>query len=179
MKLELFNIMKNIIGDTECRLIGEIIRDIGHTAVQLANLLAPRVDSLMYYGYDLFDGDAPNRLLHQKERNAKSPPTIEMTKKSLDKVKRRLDNFEYKLFQGLTLDTLNKSIVFDFVYIDGGHSYDTVKHDYTMVKDSKIIVFDDCKIPGVYDNIQELISQGIDVEIVSTPSKHTWAVIRN
>jgi precorrin-6B methylase 2 len=68
---------------------------------------------------------------------------------------------------------------FDFVYIDGGHSYDTVKHDYSMVKDSTLIVFDDVKITAINVFIKELIAEGVDVEIVRTESKHTWAVIRN
>ena len=65
------------------------------------------------------------------------------------------------------------------MYIDGGHSYETVKHDYHKVKDSRIIVFDDVKIAGVYKFVHELKDQGIPVELVRTPSKHTWAVIRN
>jgi hypothetical protein len=69
--------------------------------------------------------------------------------------------------------------VFDFVYIDGGHSYETVKHDYEQVKDSKLIVFDDVKITGVNKFVKELIDDGIQIEIVTTDSKHIWGVIRN
>jgi len=66
------------------------------------------------------------------------------------------------------------------VYIDGGHSYETVKHDYEKVKDSKIIVFDDVKITGVNKFVKELSNQGINVEIVKTKtSKHVWAVVKN
>jgi hypothetical protein len=52
------------------------------------------------------------------------------------------------------------------VYIDGGHSYSTVKWDYEQVKDSKIIVFDDTypvKFPGVARFIEELRSLGINI----------------
>ena len=31
----------------------------------------------------------------------------------------------------------------DLAYIDGGHSYDTVKSDYTFLKDVPVVVFDD------------------------------------
>jgi hypothetical protein len=49
-----------------------------------------------------------------------------------------------------------------------------------MVKDSKIIVFDDVKITGVNKFINELIDQGVNLEIVKTQtSKHVWAVVRN
>jgi hypothetical protein len=52
------------------------------------------------------------------------------------------------------------------VYIDGGHSYSTVKWDYEQVKDSKVIIFDDTypvKFPGVAKFIEELKTTGIEV----------------
>jgi hypothetical protein len=55
------------------------------------------------------------------------------------------------------------------VYIDGGHSYSTVKWDYEQVKDSKIIIFDDTypeKFPGVAKFIEELRLQNINIEEV-------------
>lgn len=179
MKPFLFDIMKNIIGDSKPQFIGEIGTHKGSTAAQLIKHLAPQVEQLTYYGYDLFDGDNPDRETHKKERNAKAPATLQMATMSLKKLQRNFSNIEYKLFKGFTNETLTAPIVFDFVYIDGGHSYETVKYDYSMVKDSKIIIFDDYKIPGVNQNIQEIIDQGLNVEIVRTPNKHTWAVIRN
>ena len=179
MKLELFEVMKNIIGDAKCQFIGEIGTHKGSTATQFINLFASRVEHVTYYGYDVFDGDAPNKEIHKKERNAKAPQTIETANANINKLKRKHKNFSFKLFKGYTQETLKNPIEFDFVYIDGGHSYDTVKHDYNMVKNSKLIVFDDYKIPGVNKNVQEIIDTGVAVEIVQTPSKHKWAVIRN
>ena len=52
------------------------------------------------------------------------------------------------------------------VYIDGGHSYSTVKWDYEQVKDSKVIIFDDTypvKFPGVAKFIEELKTLRIPV----------------
>lgn len=179
MKPFLFDVMKEIIGDTKCEFIGEIGTHKGGTAKQFIDLFAPRVSSLTYYGYDIFDADNPDKELHRKERNGKSPAKINVAKQTLNKIKLKNKNLNYKLFQGYTTDTL-KETVFDFVYIDGGHSYETVKHDYQMVKDSKIIVFDDVKIAGVNKFVNELIDQGINVEIIKTEiSKHVWAVIRN
>lgn len=179
MKPFLFDIMKDIIGDAECNFIGEIGTHKGGTAKQLIELLAPRVKALTYYGYDVFDADDPDKELHTRERNGKSPARISAAKQTLERYKRRYSNVKYKLFKGYTTDTLIKPIMFDFVYIDGGHSYETVKHDYSMVKDSKIIVFDDFKTRGVNRCVTELKEQGINVEIVLTPSKHKWAVIKN
>lgn len=178
MKPFLFDVMKEIIGDAECEFIGEIGTHKGGTAKQFIALLAPRVEKLTYYGYDVFDGDNVNKDLHKKERNGKAPAFISAAKQAIDRTKQTHKNLEYKLFKGYTTDTLEPT-AFDFVYIDGGHSYDTVKHDYEKVKDSKIIVFDDVKITGVNKFVKELTEQGINVELVRTPSKHTWAVVRN
>ena len=57
-------------------------------------------------------------------------------------------------------------LTFDMVYIDGGHSYSTVKWDYEHVKDSKIIIFDDtypAKFPGVAKFIEELKLKNINI----------------
>jgi len=51
-------------------------------------------------------------------------------------------------------------------FIDGGHSYSTVKWDYEQIKDSKVIIFDDTyleKFPGVAKFIQELRTLGIPI----------------
>lgn len=179
MKLELFDVMKNILGDDEYSFIGEIGTHKGSTAKQFIEYLSPKTKHLTYYGYDVFDGNNPNREMHKLERNAKAPQTIETTTANLNKLKRKYKNFDFTLHKGFTTDTITQPIEFDFVYIDGGHSYDTVQHDYSMVKNSKLIVFDDYKIPGVNRNISEIKEAGVQVELVRTPSKHTWAVIRN
>lgn len=179
MKPFLFDVMKEIIGDAKCEFIGEIGTHKGGTAKQFISLFAPRVQQLTYYGYDVFDADNPNKQLHKRERNGKAPASFNVATATLNKLKKAHPNLDYKLHKGFTTDTLINPVVFDFVYIDGGHSYDTVKHDYSMVKDSKIIVFDDVKIRGVNQNIKELQEQGINVELVKTESKHTWAVVRN
>jgi precorrin-6B methylase 2 len=118
-------------------------------------------------------------MLHKKERNGKAPALFDVADSTLKKMQKLYSNVDYKLHKGFTTDTL-KPTKFDFVYIDGGHSYETVKHDYSMVKDSSIIVFDDVKITSVNTFINELIADGVIVEIIdSTVSKHVWAVIRN
>lgn len=179
MKPFLFDILKEIIGDAKCSFIGEIGTHHGGTAYQLVTHFAPHVEKVLYYGYDVFDAVKGDQEFRKKERNGKGAGSLLRATFTLDKAKKLYNNIDYKLFQGYTIDTLAEPIVFDFVYIDGGHSYDTVKHDYSMVKDSKIIVFDDVKITGVNKFVRELQNDGVKIEIIKTPTKHTWAVIKN
>lgn len=179
MKPFLFDVMREIIGDAKCKFIGEIGTHHGGSAYQFVTYFAKQVDHVTYYGYDIFDDVRGDRQFAKKERNGKGAGSLDRATANLVNANKRYGNVSYKFFKGFTTDTLTKPVVFDFVYIDGGHSYDTVKHDYSMVKDSKIIVFDDVKIAGVNRNIKELQEQGIEVELVKTDSKHTWAVVRN
>ena len=178
MKPFLFETILTIIGDAKCDFIGEVGTHKGGTAKQFINHFAPKVDQLTYYGYDIFDGEDVGAAFHKQERNGKSPVTILAAERTLTKIRKKHKNVKYKLHKGFTTDTMSPT-KFDFVYIDGGHSYDTVKHDYSMVKDSTLIVFDDVKIKAINVFIKELIAEGVDVEIVRTESKHIWAVIRN
>ena len=68
--------------------------------------------------------------------------------------------------------------MFDFVYIDGGHSYETVMHDYAKVKDSKVIIFDDVQMPAVAKAIHE-IQDTRPITFKKSVSKHLWAAIYN
>ena len=87
-------------------------------------------------------------------------------------------NLKVKLHRGFTHETL-KYKKYDFVYIDGGHSYDTVKHDYEKVKDSKVILFDDCQEPTVFKFTEELRQNGIDIQYIDTGTPHKWGLIIN
>lgn len=179
MKPFLFDMLKDIIGNDYPENIGEIGTHRGSTASQLIHHLCPKVSMLKYTGYDVFDFALNNVEFNNQERNGKNGAALEETSRKLNKLKKRYNNLDITLHQGFTTNTLISPQSFDFVYIDGGHSYETVKHDYSMVKESKLIVFDDYKIPGVQQLVNELIDSGISIEIVYTPSKHIWGVIRN
>lgn len=177
MKNKFFNLIKDVFEDKSYSTIGEIGTHKAGSAKQFVWLLSPRTQKLHYTGYDVFDSNNDPEALRKKERNGKSTPTIDQAIFELDRLKNRFLNFDYTLHQGLTSDTLTTPKKFDFVYIDGGHSYETVKHDYSMVKESSLIIFDDANLPGVKKFLNEL---SITTEIhYIIDKKRIWGIIRN
>lgn len=148
-----------------------------HEGLTLKSLL-PLTSSIgykiNYIGYDAFElADRPtfeypqNPITGEMEHNGKESAAYEKIKERCDKyLKNDLLN-SYEIIQGWTHNTLKGPLSFDMVYIDGGHSYSTVKWDYEQVMASKIIVFDDTypvKFPGVAKFIEELRSQNVNIK---------------
>lgn len=183
MKDFIYEVMEPILLKHMPESICEIGTHKAATASQMIETLAPRLEKqkkkLYYTGYDIFDYAIDNKEFNKSEGNGKNGAPYERSAGILSKFKKRYTNFDFELHKGFTSETLTSPKVFDFVYIDGGHSYETVKHDYSMVKDSKVIMFDDLNLAPVRAFIDELIESGIDVEIVTTPSKHIWGKIVN
>ncbi len=153
--------------------IAEIGTHNGSSAIQFIDYLFPRVHRLQYTGYDLFD--MANSETDSIEHNGKGPGNFKLAEKALSKRKEKYGKrFSYELIKGYTKDTLTVPVSYDFVYIDGGHSYDTVMHDYFMVKESTVIVFDDYQIDGVKDAIDEIknnLESDYEVLEITMPEK--------
>lgn len=161
MKADVIKDFYELFDQYEISSVGEIGTHSGKTASQILNYLLSKNIPITYTGYDLFD--EANESTNKEEVNGKGVGSYQRAVTKLQKLKKRhQDNFQYELIKGNTKDTLIPTN-FDFVYIDGGHSYDTVKHDYSMVKDSKIIVFDDYHLDGVKKFIDELLTEDKDM----------------
>lgn len=146
--------------------------------IPLSKELGYKID---YVGYDAFElavrptFEYPkNPITGEMEHNGKESASYEKIKERCDKYIKNDLLESYNLIKGWTHDVLVGPLYFDMVYIDGGHSYSTVKWDYEQVKDSKIIIFDDTyenKFPGVAKFIKELKDSGTNVnEIIETNS---------
>ena len=127
-----------------------------------------------YIGYDAFElAERPtfeypkNPITGEMEHNGKESASYNKIKERCEKYLENEFLSSYELVKGWTHDTLIGPLSFDMVYIDGGHSYSTVKWDYEQTKNSKIIIFDDTyenKFPGVAKFIKELRNNGIKVQ---------------
>ena len=150
--------------------ICEIGTHHGRTACQFVSYLCPKVQTLRYTGYDLFE-DADAEITRQ-EHNGKGPGSCYRAIRSLTKMKALYPNLFFELIKGNTTDTLTQPRQFDFVYIDGGHSYQTVMHDFSMVRGSKVLVFDDYQIAGVKQAVEEIRATNTDYSVMPLPMRH-------
>lgn len=144
-----------------------------HEGLTLKNL-APLVKDLnyqiKYIGYDAFELAVrptfhypKNPFTGEMEHNGKESASYDAIINRCEKYLKNQSLKSYEIIKGWTHTSLKGPLYFDMVYIDGGHSYGTVKWDYKQVKDSKIIIFDDTnknKFPGVARFIDELKNQG-------------------
>jgi predicted O-methyltransferase YrrM len=114
----------------------------GDRALQMLNLCP----SAAYYGFDLFE-DATAET-DRDEKNVK--PHYYM-----DRVEDKLTGFDVRLYRGNTRDTLatfNEQV--DFVWIDGGHSVETIRSDWENIKR--------CLAPGAWVFFDDYYSGPID-----------------
>jgi len=160
MKDRYFEPYKTIFDYYKPKTICEIGTHNGRSAVQFCKRALRHNRDISYTGYDLFD--LATEETHKDEHNGKGAGNLKRAIGYLDDIKKLHPTFNYELHKGFTQDTLIENS-YDFVYVDGGHSYDSVIFDYTKIKNSKIIFFDDYQIEGVKEAIQE-ISKTVDVK---------------
>ena len=101
-----------------------------------------------FYGFDLFEEAYGNEILLPGEAT-KQPPNLEQVKISLQPYKDLgVKVFLHKGNTAKILPPLLSSLSFmDFVFIDGGHSYEIVKNDWDcicqIINPTSVVIFDD------------------------------------
>lgn len=129
------------------KTILEVGTHSGIRAAEMINCAKKYNDNVKYYGFDLFEGmtsDVKELELHAK-RNVKRGEA----EKNIAKT-----GSEYEFIIGNTIDTMpnfKPDRPIDFVFIDGGHSLETIASDWSNIErimnDDTVVVFDD-----YYDN---------------------------
>jgi len=147
----------------------------GGTAIGLMDLCHSRKCEPFYVGVDLFEFMSKER---QKEEIGKSKMAPSFNK--VDK-KLRDTNYKFRLFNGDSRQILPEILLHgllppqDFIFVDGGHSIETVRSDWLYVRrlmhDSTVVLFDDYyhhdKNLGPRPMIDELmIDPEFDVELL-------------
>lgn len=132
-----YNDLLKIIELTKPRSFVETGTWKGHNAVRMLTIARQYCDKPQYVGYDLFEDATPET--DELEFNLKEHPTIAG---AYAKILKKCPWAEVNLIKGDTRATL-RSITADLAFIDGGHSLETIRHDYEALKHSRVVVFDD------------------------------------
>lgn len=117
----------------------------GYRAEEMINVAAKfhPISDISYYGFDLFEEMNEGTYV---EEISKRPPSLAVVQEYLNKTGAKIN-----LFKGNTLKTMPEAVAslpkMDFIYIDGGHNYETIANDWKysemLMHDKTIVIFDD------------------------------------
>lgn len=131
------------IKEIEPRTILEVGTWNGERAAKMIRVAQKYQSEIKYYGFDLFEDLTPEKFL---EERSKRPPSEREVYEFLQRTGATI-----KLYRGDTVQTLPRAVreisKVDFVYIDGGHSLNTIQHDWENVEKlmhtGTVVIFDD------------------------------------
>jgi len=134
-----------VIYQNKCRRIMEIGTFDGIHAAQMitvAKIFHP-AEQIEYFGFDLFELLTEEELKHEF---SKRPPAFREVKERLEKTGANIHL--YKGNTKITLPRVKSSLgLMDFIFIDGGHSIETITSDWEAIKslmtEKTIVIFDD------------------------------------
>jgi len=157
------------IANLKPRCILEIGTNDGINALRMLDTARHYNANVEYYGFDLFEALTDQDL--DREFSLPTPSRIQV-----------LRHFERKgaksvfLFSGDTTETLPEMAPrlppMDFIFIDGGHSYETVAADWTniqpLIHSETVVLFDDYPNFGIKPVINRLDQEQWHVEVLPT-----------
>lgn len=134
--------LPKLVAFVKPKRIIEIGTHRGTTADLICREALKHNEKVEYTGYDLFE-DATKET-NERELNGKGAGSIAEATEVFEAIKAEFPGFTYELVRGDTRITLHGTEQrADFVFLDGGHSVETIRGDYEAVKGSRLIVFDD------------------------------------
>ena len=158
--------LNEYIRRNNCRKIMEIgVADgeNGRTMVMVAsrNFQAKEVE---YYGFDMFGGKDDSQMNQKLEKTG----------------------CKFRLFKGDSAKTLPKVVknlpLMDLIFIDGGHSYATVKSDWenakSLMHDETAVFFHNYDFSGPKRVVDDISREEYRVEIIHPPRDYATALVR-
>lgn len=182
-KKRYFDLYKYIIKNKPINIceIGIYTGERSEEIIKLSHLSSRQ--KINFVGFDLFDEIDDKKI---QQEFSKQPLNKRIIEKKLNKLS-FLNSM--KLIQGDTNFTLPKisekyNKYFDFIFIDGGHSIETINSDFQncikLIKDDGIIILDDfyynnselSKIAGCNELVKNIDNKKYNVEILSKRDTH-------
>ena len=136
----------------------------GVRAMQMAAAALKHSPKVHYDGFDLFEGATDQT--DAEEFNKKAHNSIEAVCSRLAAFQNENPAFSFELHKGNTRETLTHHVA-DFVFIDGGHSVDTIQNDYWAASASTVVVFDDYYRPNVDGECPDIAKFGANETVDS------------
>lgn len=148
MRVRRYTRLVQLVAFNKPKRIIEIGTHSGRNAEVICREALKHFETVHYTGYDLFDEASDET--NARELNGKGAGSEADARQRLDGIKSEHPGFSYELVKGDTRITLHGTEQrADFVFIDGGHSVETIHGDYEAVKHSRLIVFDDYYTSGI------------------------------
>lgn len=133
----------------------------GDNAVRMIAVAKRHHSDITYIGYDLFEEATPES--DKEEFNVKPHHTHRDVSAKLENT-----GAVISLIRGNTNETLKDASV-DFVFIDGGHSLETIANDYQKLKKSDVVVFDDYYTPDENGEMPDISKVGCNRVVEELP----------
>lgn len=179
-----YEYLAKVVRENKARKIMEIGTWTGIHALEMIKEAKKNYspEKIEYYGFDLFE-------LLDEETSLKEfsipPPSLKEIKEKLEKTRAKV-----YLYQGYTQKTLPELVgklpKMDFIYIDGGHSLETIKNDWTYAQsfmdENTIVIFDDYwnrDDAGCKKIIESMDKDKFEVEIlpIQDKFKRNWGTL--
>lgn len=116
----------------------------GKRSIEMVDLAQCLNKQIIFYGFDMFEEITKRKIKDELSKNPLSKDQI------LNKLKYLFPKAKINLIKGNSIKTLKNFNIkkkIDFIFIDGGHSINTIKKDWQNVKKlihkNSLVVFDD------------------------------------
>ena len=139
--------LSQIIKENKSKKILEVGTYTGYHSLEMINAsisVGNDKNDIHYYGFDLFESYTPD----ESVGDTKVPPSLEEVKSKLE-----VSDVNIHLYKGDTRETIpeftksHSDLKMDFIYIDGGHSFENIETDWNnvqpLINARTTIIFDD------------------------------------